>query len=77
MGKTVVAKIILRSLVLVEKLSVEQREEDVGAHEEEELAVDELIEGTLPLEQKSGEAAGCGAGHISLVRYGHCVRVWF
>ncbi len=42
--------IILRSLVLVEKLSVEQREEDVGPHEEEELTVDELVEGALPLE---------------------------
>ena len=52
-------------------MSVDEREEDVGAHEEEDLPVDQLVEGPLPFEQQTGEPARGRAGHVSLVGNGH------
>ena len=62
---------LLRSLIFVEELSVDEGEEDVGAHEEEDLPIDQLVEGPLPFEQQAGETAGGGAGHVPLVGNGH------
>ena len=61
----------LRSLVLVEKLPVHKGQQDVGAHEEEDLSVDELVEGALPFEEQPGEAASRRAGDVPLVRNRH------
>ena len=54
-----------------QQLPVNQREQDVGREEEQQLPVDELVERSLPLEQEAGETASSGARHISLVRDGH------
>ena len=52
-------------------MSVDEGEEDVCAHEEEDLSVDQLVEGALPLEQQTGEPAGSRAGNVSLVGNRH------
>ena len=61
----------LPSLIVSEKLSVNERQENICGEEKDELPVNELVEGTLPLEEDAGEAAGGGAGDIPLVRDGH------
>ena len=60
--------------MLCEELSVDQRKQDVGRLEKQQLPVDELVEGALPLEQQTGKATSCWAGDISLVWNGHFAR---
>ena len=62
---------ILPPLVHCKELPVDQGQENVGREEEQQLSVDELVEGSLPLEEDAGEATGSGAGHIALIRDGH------
>lgn len=52
-------------------MPVDERQEDVGRHEEQQLPIDELVEGSLPLEEESSEASGSRTGHIALVTDGH------
>jgi len=46
-----------RSLIIIHELSIDDTKSDVDNKEEEQFSEDELVQGALPLEQESGEAA--------------------
>ncbi len=58
-------------LISGEEFSVYERKEDICGEKEEQLSVDELVQGPLPLEEDSGEATGGRAGDITLVGDSH------
>ncbi|KAK3914124.1 Katanin-interacting protein [Frankliniella fusca] len=58
-------------LVDGEEVPVERAEDAERQQEEQQLAVDELVQGAPPHEQEAGEAPRGGGGHLILVAHRH------
>ena len=55
----------------IHHLPINCPENRVDNEEEKQLSADELVQRTLPLEEKPGEASCCGWGHVPLIRDCH------
>ncbi len=55
----------------LESEAVDEADDGVEDAEDEHLLVDELVDGTLPAEQQTGEGKEAGAGHLARVRDCH------
>ena len=51
----------------IHHLSVDRAKDRVNDEEEKQLSADELVQRTLPLEEKPREASRCGRGHVPLI----------